>query len=58
MDAAPYHGVNAVSSRFQPGEGPSRGLLHDCIITSPINRLQHYSANIGGWIQGHRKMEK
>ena len=28
--------------RFQPGEGPSRGLLRDC--TSPINRLQHYLA--------------
>ena len=28
---------------FQPGEGPSRGLLRDC-TTSPINRLQHYHA--------------
>ena len=26
------------SRRFQPGDGPSRGLLHDC-TTSPINRL-------------------
>ena len=24
--------------RFQPGEGPSRGLLRDC-TTSPINRF-------------------
>ena len=30
------------SSCFQPGEGPSRGLLGDC-TTSPINRLQHYT---------------
>ena len=27
---------------FQPGEGPSRGLLCDC-TTSPMNRLQHRS---------------
>ena len=27
-----------VSSRFQPGEGPCRGLLRDC-TTSPINRF-------------------
>ena len=27
----------SASRRFQPGEGPSRGLLHDC-TTSPINR--------------------
>ena len=26
------------SRRFQPGEGPSRGLLRDC-TTSPINRF-------------------
>ena len=26
------------SMRFQPGEGPSRGLLRDC-TTSPINRF-------------------
>ena len=26
------------SSRFQPGEGPSRGLLRDC-TTSSINRF-------------------
>ena len=30
------------TSRFQPEEGPFRGLLRDC-TTSPINRLQHYS---------------
>ena len=30
------------SSRFQPEQGPSRGLLRDC-TTSPINRLQHES---------------
>ena len=35
-----------VCRRFQPGEGPSRGLLHDC-TTSPINRLQHYSKFTG-----------
>ena len=28
----------AASRRFQPGEGPSRGLLRDC-TTSPINRF-------------------
>ena len=30
----------SANRRFQPGEGPSRGLLRDC-TTSPINRLQH-----------------
>ena len=29
------------SSRFLPGEGPSRGLLRDC-TTSPINRSNYY----------------
>ena len=38
--------VKAVSSRFQPGEGPSRGLLRDC-TTLPINRLQHYTLTPG-----------
>ena len=28
----------SASRRFQPGEGPSRGLLRDC-TTSPINRF-------------------
>ena len=28
----------STSRRFQPGEGPSRGLLRDC-TTSPINRF-------------------
>ena len=28
----------SASRRFQPGEGPSRGLLRDCTI-SPINRF-------------------
>ena len=31
----------SASRRFQPEEGPSRGLLRDC-TTSPINCLQHY----------------
>ena len=34
----------SASRRFQPGEGPSRGLLRDC-TTSPINSLQHYRFN-------------
>ena len=35
-----YHSVLNVkaNSRFQPGDGPSRGLLRD-FTTSPINRL-------------------
>ena len=33
------------SSHFQPGEGPSRGLLRDC-TTLLINRLQHYSPRV------------
>ena len=34
-------GVESACKHFQPGEGPSRGLLRDC-TNSPINRLQHY----------------
>ena len=34
-------------SRFQPGEGPSRGLLRDC-TTSPIKRL-HSSSKYSLW---------
>ena len=35
-----FHGLKceSASRRFQPGEGPSRGLLRDC-STSPINRF-------------------
>ena len=33
------------SSRFQPGEGPSRGLLRDC-TTSPINRFAALAATL------------
>ena len=35
------HKCESTSTRAQPGEGPSRGLLRDC-TTSPINRLHHY----------------
>ena len=35
------------SSRFQPGEGPSRGLLRDC-TTSPINRFAALVLTRGG----------
>ena len=38
--------------RFQPGEGPSRGLLRDC-TTSPINRfaalVQTDGLTLTGW---------
>ena len=37
--------MKAYSSRFQPGEGPNRGLLHD-FTTSPINRLHSTSVDI------------
>ena len=33
------------SRRFQPGEGPSRGLLRDC-TTSPINRFAALSSRL------------
>ena len=39
------------SSCFQPGEGPSRGLLRDC-TTSQINRLQHYLGHTHGVLLG------
>ena len=37
------------SSRFQPGEGPSRGPLRDC-TTSPINRFAAliYTGHVAG----------
>ena len=33
-----FYCSQSASRRFQPGEGPSRGLLRDC-TTSPINRV-------------------
>ena len=45
---------------FQPGEGPSRGLLRD-YTTSPINSLQHYPGPSPGRAQaeaGHRGQEQ
>ena len=42
------------SSHFQPGEGPSRGLLCDC-TTSPINR---YTALIITLFTGQRLQEE
>ena len=38
MEKAPGLKCESASRRFQPGEGPSRGLLRDC-TTSPINRF-------------------
>ena len=38
---------------FQPGEGPSKGLLRDCTYTtSPINRLQLYCRLCFVWTLG------
>ena len=41
-----FHFYLPWGQRFQPGEGPSRGLLRDC-TTSPINRFAALVCNNG-----------